>query len=102
MSRQASIFTAGPPVVFESMGETITKEDLGGPTVALASGLIHNVADDDAGALDLVRTYLRYFPSSAWSYPPDVDGGDIGPRARPRDPRHRARATAAASTTCAR
>ncbi len=74
MSRHASIFTAGPPVVFESLGETITKEDLGGPAVALASGLIHNVADDDAGALDLVRTYLRYFPSSAWSYPPDGDG----------------------------
>ena len=83
MSRQASIFTAGPPVVFESMGETITKEDLGGPKVALASGLIHNVADDDAGALDLVRTYLRYFPSSAWSYPPEFDGGDTGPRALP-------------------
>lgn len=83
MSRQASIFTAGPPVVLESLGERITKEDLGGPAVALASGLIHNVADDDAGALDLVRTYLRYFPSSAWSYPPDVDGGDTGPRPVP-------------------
>ncbi len=83
MSQQASIFTAGPPVVFESMGETITKEDLGGPKVALASGLVHNVADDDAGALDLVRAYLRYFPSSAWSYPPEFDGGDTGPRALP-------------------
>jgi acetyl-CoA carboxylase carboxyltransferase component len=80
MSARASIFTAGPPVVFESMGETITKEDLGGPSVALASGLIHNGADDDVGALDLVRTYLRYFPSSAWSYPPHVAGGDDGPR----------------------
>ena len=47
MSRHGSIFTAGPPVVFESMGEQITKEDLGGPGVALASGLIHNVADDE-------------------------------------------------------
>jgi methylmalonyl-CoA decarboxylase subunit alpha len=83
MSQQASIFTAGPPVVYESMGETITKEDLGGPKVALASGLIHNVAEDDAGALDLVRAYLRYFPSSAWSYPPEFDGGDTGPRALP-------------------
>jgi acetyl-CoA carboxylase carboxyltransferase component len=84
MSRHACIFTAGPPVVSESMGETITKEDLGGPKVALASGLIHNVADDDAAALDLVRTYLRYFPSSAWSYPPDGGGGeDIAPRALP-------------------
>ena len=31
MSAQASVFTAGPPVVFESLGEQITKEDLGGP-----------------------------------------------------------------------
>jgi acetyl-CoA carboxylase carboxyltransferase component len=83
MSRHASIFTAGPPVVLESMGETITKEDLGGPGVALPSGLIHNVADDDAGALDLVRSYLRYFPTSAWSYPPHTAGGDDGPRPVP-------------------
>jgi acetyl-CoA carboxylase carboxyltransferase component len=80
MSSHASIFTAGPPVVFESMGEQISKEDLGGPKVALASGLVHNGADDDQGALDLVRAYLRYFPTSAWSYPPHVAGGDDGPR----------------------
>ena len=83
MSAHASVFTAGPPVVFESLGEKITKEDLGGPGVALASGLIHNSADDDARALDLVRTYLRYFPSSAWSYPPHVSGDDDGPRLVP-------------------
>jgi acetyl-CoA carboxylase carboxyltransferase component len=83
MSRGASIFTAGPPVVYESLGETISKEDLGGPDVALASGLVHNVAEDDEGALDLVRTYLRYFPSSAWSYPPSEDGGDVDPREVP-------------------
>jgi acetyl-CoA carboxylase carboxyltransferase component len=83
MSRHGAIFTAGPPVVHESMGETISKEDLGGPKVALASGLIHNGADDDAGALDLVRTYLSYFPSSAWSYPPDVAGDDGAPRLVP-------------------
>jgi methylmalonyl-CoA decarboxylase subunit alpha len=83
MSGHAAIFTAGPPVVFESLGEQITKEDLGGPAVALTSGLIHNGADDDQGALDLVRTYLTYFPSSAWSYPPDVTDGDIAPRLVP-------------------
>jgi acetyl-CoA carboxylase carboxyltransferase component len=73
MSSHASVFTAGPPVVLESLGEQISKEDLGGPDVAVASGLIHNVAPDDASALDLVRTYLRYFPSSAWSYPTDME-----------------------------
>jgi acetyl-CoA carboxylase carboxyltransferase component len=76
MSAHASIFTAGPPVVRESLGEEITKEDLGGPKVALASGLVHNVAPDDAAALDMVRTYLRYFPSSAWSYPMNVESSD--------------------------
>ena len=80
MSRHASIFTAGPPVVKESMGEEITKEALGGPGVALASGLIHNVGDDDAAAIELVRAYLSYFPSSAWSYPYRASGGDDGPR----------------------
>ena len=83
MSTHASVFTAGPPVVYESLGEEISKEELGGPGVALPSGLIHNVAADDAAALDLVRAYLRYFPSSAWSYPPEYDGDDIGPRPVP-------------------
>jgi acetyl-CoA carboxylase carboxyltransferase component len=50
----------------------------------VASGLIHNAAPDDEAALDLVRAYLRYFPSSAWSYPPDDDSGDdTGPRLVP-------------------
>ena len=80
MSAQAVIFTAGPPVVLESLGESVTKEELGGPAVAVASGLVHNAAADDGAALDLVRAYLRYFPSSAWSYPPDTAGGDTEPR----------------------
>lgn len=83
MSEHASIFTAGPPVVYESLGETITKEDLGGPSVALPSGVVHNVAPDDAAALDLVRSYLSYFPSSAWSYPPFEEGDDLEPRDLP-------------------
>ena len=85
MSSHASIFTAGPPVVYESLGETISKEDLGGPDVAVASGLIHNAVDDDESALDLVRAYLGYFPSSAWSYPPELEvGDDDGPRLVPQ------------------
>jgi methylmalonyl-CoA decarboxylase subunit alpha len=70
MSHQGAIFTAGPPVVKESTGEDISKEDLGGPDVALSSGVIHNYAEDDATVIDEIRRYLSYFPSSAWSYPP--------------------------------
>ncbi|WP_102145154.1 carboxyl transferase domain-containing protein [Mycobacterium hubeiense] len=69
MSRQGAIFTAGPPVVKESTGEEISKEDLGGPDVALASGVIHNIGDDDEAVLADIRRYLSYFPPSAWSYP---------------------------------
>lgn len=81
MTEHGAIFTAGPPVVRDSIGEDITKEDLGGPSVALASGLIHNLAADDRAALDQIRWYLSYFPSSAWSYPPGHAGADRGPRA---------------------
>ncbi|TGD85952.1 acetyl-CoA carboxylase carboxyltransferase subunit [Mycolicibacterium sp. CH28] len=70
MSSRGAIFTAGPPVVKESTGEDISKEELGGPEIALRSGVIHNVADTDEAVLDEIRRYLSYFPSSAWSYPP--------------------------------
>jgi acetyl-CoA carboxylase carboxyltransferase component len=81
MTEQASIFTAGPPVVRESLGEEVSKEALGGPGVAVASGLVHNVAPDDVAALEMIRHYLSYFPSSAWSFPPHREGGEAGPRA---------------------
>jgi acetyl-CoA carboxylase carboxyltransferase component len=80
MTADGAVFTAGPPVVKESLGEDISKEDLGGPSVAVASGLIHNVAQGDAAALDMIRHYLMFFPSSAWSYPPRIAGADQGPR----------------------
>lgn len=84
MSRQGAIFTAGPPVVKESTGEDISKEDLGGPDVALPSGVIHNVAEDDEAVLDDVRRYLSYFPPSAWSYPASLpQDEDSEPRATP-------------------
>ena len=87
MTEQASIFTAGPPVVREATGEEVDKLTLGGPSVAIDSGLVHNVAPDDAAALDQVRHYLSYLPSSAWSYPPVADhhpgGHDSGHRSVP-------------------
>ena len=83
MSAHAAVFAAGPPVVYESLGEQVSKEELGGPRVAISSGTIHNAAPDDAAALDLVRAYLSYFPSSAWSYPEWYDGDDTAPRPVP-------------------
>ncbi|CAM3028893.1 acetyl-CoA carboxylase carboxyltransferase subunit [Mycobacterium intermedium] len=84
MSRQGTIFTAGPPVVKESTGEEISKEDLGGPDVALPSGVIHNVAEDDEAVIDEIRRYLSYFPPSAWSYPPSLSEDERDESAGPR------------------
>ncbi|BBZ71185.1 acyl-CoA carboxylase subunit beta [Mycobacterium paraseoulense] len=84
MSQQGAIFTAGPPVVKESTGEEISKEDLGGPVTAVPSGVIHNVAEDDEAVLADIRRYLSYFPPSAWSYPPSLPpDSDSEPRATP-------------------
>ncbi len=96
MVEGASVFSAGPPLVKEATGEEVTKEELGGTAVhTTLSGVAHNGAPDDAAALDLVRSYLAYFPSNAWQYPPaTIDGPDSGPRALdelvelvPADPR---------------
>lgn len=83
MTPDAAIFTAGPPLVKASLGEDISKEDLGGPSVALASGVVHNLADDDAHALAQIRRWLSYLPSSAWSRPLRADGDDVAPRSVP-------------------
>jgi acetyl-CoA carboxylase carboxyltransferase component len=80
MGANSAIFTAGPPLVKASLGEDITKEQLGGPQVSVVSGVIHNVAADDKAALDTVRDYLGYFPSSAWAYAPGGVSTDQGRR----------------------
>jgi acetyl-CoA carboxylase carboxyltransferase component len=81
MAANSAIFTAGPPLVKASIGEDITKDQLGGPQVSVLSGVIHNVAPDDKAALDVLRDYLAYLPSSSWQYAPAVTSGpDLGRR----------------------
>jgi len=81
MTAGASMFTGGPPLVKAATGEDVTKEELGGATLcAEVAGTAHNVAPDDAGAIDLARRYLGYFPSHCGEAPPRRDGPDAGPR----------------------
>lgn len=93
MTPDASIFTAGPPLVKASLGEQVTKEALGGPDVALVSGVIHNLATDDRDAMTQIRRWLSYLPSSAWERPaagPHDDGDRAVPELFdlvPRNPR---------------
>ncbi len=83
MTKQAAMFTAGPPLVKAATGETVTKEELGGPQIAVdLSGVAHDVVDTDIAAIALAREYLSYLPSSAWGSPPAHAGAD-GRRAIP-------------------
>ena len=81
MTRSASIFAAGPPLVRSATGEEVTKEALGGPEVAIdTAGVVHNVVDDDVAALALARRYLAHFPTNAWAPAPRRSGPDSGRR----------------------
>jgi acetyl-CoA carboxylase carboxyltransferase component len=83
MSPAGAIFTAGPPLVAASTGEEVDKAELGGPDVALASGVIHNRARDEDDALAQITRWLSYLPSSAWGRPPAAAGSDDQSRSVP-------------------
>jgi len=81
MSEQAAMFSGGPPLVKSATGEDVTKEELGGPKVcAEIAGSVHNVARNDAAAIDMARSYLSYFPLSRDHEPPRRNEPDTGPR----------------------
>ena len=72
MTREHSdMFVTGPEVVKAASGETISMEDLGGGLVHnTVSGVAHYLGEDEADAIDFVRTVLTYLPSSAQDRPP--------------------------------
>jgi acetyl-CoA carboxylase carboxyltransferase component len=71
------MFITGPEVIKAVTGEEITFEDLGG---AMAhnekSGVAHFACDNDADAIQQIRTLLSYLPSNNMEDPPRVDTGD--------------------------
>jgi len=77
----AAIFSAGPPLVAASIGERLSKEELGGARMhAAESGVVHNAVATEQEAIDLARRYLGYFPSNAWEPPPRREPSGDGER----------------------
>lgn len=73
----SQVFAAGPAVVKRSLGQDVTKEELGGPKVAVdMGGTIDNIAVDEDECLALVKRYLSYMPQNVWELPPRVEAGD--------------------------
>lgn len=73
----SQIFAAGPAVVKRSLGQDLTKEELGGPKVAVEhGGTIDDVAASEEECLAMVRRYLSYMPQNVWELPPRRTGDD--------------------------
>jgi len=77
----SQVFAAGPPVVERSLGQKISKEDLGGPQIAVdVAGTIDNrVASEDACFAE-IRRFLSYMPANVWELPPQVPSADSADR----------------------
>ena len=60
---QGTIFLGGPPLVKAATGEVVSAEDLGGGDVhARKSGVVDHLANDDAHALQIVRSIVATLP----------------------------------------
>lgn len=69
----SQVFAAGPPVVERSLGQKISKEDLGGPEIAVDhAGTIDNRVETEDACFAEVRRFLSYMPSNVWEQPPSL------------------------------
>lgn len=66
----SQVMIGGPALVERALGRKLTKEELGGSEVHTRSGIVDNVADDEAAALAQIRRFLSYLPSSVWQRSP--------------------------------
>ena len=95
MVKKSTIFASGPSIVERGLGQSVTKEDLGGYKVAVEkAGTIDNVAASEEECFSAIRRFLSYMPTNIWELPPYVAPTDSVNRCEeelisivPRDPR---------------
>lgn len=72
-----SLFNAGPSVVKNAtFEEGLSFTDLGGPAMHCTNGTIDNLAPDEAGCFEQIRTVLSYLPDCGTKLPPTIDCSD--------------------------
>src|SRR6185436_10271183 len=73
----SQVFAAGPPVVERSLGQKLTKEELGGAHIAVdAAGTIDNAAASEQECFAMIRRYLSFMPPNVWQLPPAIETTD--------------------------
>lgn len=71
LKETSELFVGGPPLIKQAFGRDITKQELGNYRIqAQLTGVIDNVATDEADAFDQLRRFLSYLPSNVWQMPP--------------------------------
>ena len=71
------MFLTGPDVIRAATHEEVTMQELGGADAhSQKSGVCHLEADDDAGALAMIRELISYMPSNNVEDPPFVASTD--------------------------
>src|ERR1700688_1780249 len=71
------MFLTGPDVIRAATHEEVTMQELGGAdTHSQKSGVCHLEADDDAGALTMIRELISYIPSNNVDDPPFIASSD--------------------------
>jgi acetyl-CoA carboxylase carboxyltransferase component len=66
----AQVLVGGPALVARATGEQASKEELGGAEIHGKSGVVDNVAEDEADVWRQIRRFLSYLPSHVWEAPP--------------------------------
>ncbi|HET8944291.1 MAG TPA: carboxyl transferase domain-containing protein [Dehalococcoidia bacterium] len=73
----SQLFVAGPPVVRRAFSHDVDKEALGGSHIHThGSGAVDNEVATEAEALEQIRRFLSYMPSSVWEPPPVIESAD--------------------------
>ena len=82
MTREtAQVLIGGPALVARATREEVSKEELGGASVHGRSGVVDNVAADEADVWRQIRAFLSYLPSNVWEGPPVLACDDPRERA---------------------
>ena len=82
-----TIFLAGPPLVKAATGEDVSAEDLGGADVhTRLSGVADHLAEDDAHAIEILRSIVAGLPKRRGPKPPMLEALDPAPSREPLYP----------------
>jgi len=70
------VFVAGPKVVEQATGRSISKEDLGDERIQIKNGVIMNLAETEEEAIAQIKQFLSYMPQSIYQVPPRIISED--------------------------